>query len=233
MAYTGKYYAKIRELHDEYGPVVRGTPEKIHVIESSVDNGIFVVRAVRKTASHPRFSSSTRFEGGFKTTKARREALLIRKRPSDAWKTREKNTVLDYLAHSNLVEKELGRGGFPRLAQLIQQVGAHNVSHTLRTIVTRLLMSPEKLDPLRKELGYIWNKHDGNSTTPYLCAVVAERLRMAVCGMNCTSRIFINHAVKICNWVIPPGTPIFMTTYWMHNDPVAFPSPESFKPNRW
>ncbi|KAI1427558.1 cytochrome P450 [Xylaria sp. FL1777] len=367
VVHTGKYYERIRELHDKYGPVVRVTPEEIHVMEASAYNEIFVVGAVRKTDSYPRFSSGTGFEDmtaisvshnshrhlripldklfarssilriesrvadrvarlcdrlssyqgsgevvnltnalsslttdiissvifeepsdylgdpdfnsewyetlkwGTRSvfvfkhlpwaigvlgkpllrsvvtyvtrwTKARREVLLIRKRPSDASKTREKNTVLDYLVHSDLVEKELGKGGFPRLAQLIQQAGAHNVSHTLGTIITHLLMSPEKLQPLRKELEDIWYQHDGKLTAPswlelekapYLSAVVAEGLRMAVGGMNRTPRIFPDNAIKICDWVIPPGTPISMTTYWMHNDPVVFPNPESFEPNRW
>ncbi|KAI0424676.1 cytochrome P450 [Xylaria sp. FL1042] len=371
VIHTGKYYEKIRKFHDKYGPVVRITPEEVHVMEGSAYNDIFVVGAVRNTDAYPRFSNGTGFEDmtaisvahdahrrlrapldklfarnsilriesritdrvtrlcdrlscyegtgevvnltnalsslttdiissvifeessdylgdpdfnneWYETLKqgtrcvfvfkhlpwvigiigkpilrsviihatrwtvwdekARRELLLIRKRPTDALKTRDKTTVLDHLVHSSLVEKEFGRGGFPRLAQLIQQAGAHNVSHTLGTIITYLLMNPEKLEPLRKELEDIWSKHDGESTTPswlelekapYLSAVVAEGLRMAIGGMNRTPRVFPDDTIKICGFVIPPGTPISMTTHWMHNDPVVFPNPESFEPNRW
>ena len=79
---------------------------------------------------------------------------------------------------------------------------------------------------------------------------------MAVGAMNRTTRILPGHAVELCGWVIPPRvsffskcyksafhflfgidsrnqTPVSMTTYWMHNDPVVFPNPESFEPNRW
>ncbi|KAI0970956.1 cytochrome P450 [Xylaria arbuscula] len=371
VVHTGKYYEKIRELHEQYGPVVRVTPEEVHVMEASAYNEIFVVGAVRNTNSYPRFSDGTGFEdmtaisvthaahrrlrmpldklfarnnilgiesrvtdrvtrlcnrlGSYQGTgevvnltnalsslttdiissiifeepsdylgdpdfnsewyetlkwgtrsvfvfkhlpwilsaigkpllrsvvthitrwtvwdeKARREVLLIRKRPSDAAQTRDKTTVLDCLVHSGLVEKEFGKGGFPRLAQLIQQAGAHNLSHTLGTIVTYLLLNPEKAEPLRKELKNIWDKHDGKFTTPsllelekapYLSATVAEGLRMAIGGMNRTPRVFPDHAMKICDFVIPPGTPISMTTYWMHNDPVVFTNPESFEPGRW
>ena len=112
--------------------------------------------------------------------------MLIRKRPSDSAKTRDETTVLDHLVHSDLVEKELGNGGFARLAQLIQQAGAHNVSHALSTIVTYLLLDPKKLEPLRKELEIVWTCHNGKTATPswlelekapYLNAVVAEGLR--------------------------------------------------------
>lgn len=97
--------------------------------------------------------------------------------------------MLDHLVHSELVEKELGgNGGFARLAQLIQQAGAHNVSHALGTIVTHLLLEPEKLAPLQAELKGVWEqarisgKTDGPSwldleKAPYLNAVVAEGLR--------------------------------------------------------
>ncbi|KAI0457211.1 cytochrome P450 [Xylaria acuta] len=371
VVHTGKYYEKIRELHNKYGPIIRVTPEEVHIIEPSAYHEIFVIGAVRKTNSYLRFSNGTGFEDmaaistshdahrrlrvpidklfvrssilriesrvsdrvarlcerlscsrgsgevvnltdalsslttdiissvifeepsdylgdpdfnsewyetlkwGTRSTfmfkhlpwvigilgkpilrslvtritrwtvwdeKARREVLLIRKRPSDASKTREKTTVLDYLAHSNLVESELGNGGFPRLAQLIQQAGSHNVSHTLGTIVTYLLMDPKKLEPLRKELEDIWTEHDNKSTAPswlelekapYLSAVVNEGLRMAIGGMNRTPRVFPDDDVEICGWVIPRGTPISMTTWWMHYDSTAFPDPECFEPARW
>lgn len=123
--------------------------------------------------------------------KARRQVMLIRKRPSDESKTRDETTVLDHLVHSDLVEKELGgNGGFARLAQLVQQAGAHNVSHTLGTIMTHLLLEPEKAKPLRSELEGVWSQArqegdlDGPSWVdleklPYLSAVIAEGLRCA------------------------------------------------------
>ncbi|KAI3320681.1 cytochrome P450 [Xylariaceae sp. AK1471] len=359
VIHTGKYYERIRDMHEKYGPVIRVTPEEIHVMEPSAYNKLFVTGAVRKTSSYPRFSSGTGFEDMtaisvshdahrrlrvpidklfmrssimriesrvadrtarlcdrlssyqgtgevvnltnalsslttdiissvifeepsdylgdpdfnsewyetlkwgtqsvfmfkhlpwtigvlgkplLRSLKARREVLLIRKRPSDESKTRDQTTVLDHLVHSDLVERELGNGGFPRLAQLIQQAGSHNVSHTLGTIVTHLLMHPEKLEPLRKELEEIWKEFDGKSTAPswselekapYLSAVVAEGLRMAIGGMNRTPRVFPDDDVEICGWVIPKGTPVSMTTHWMHNDPNVFPEPDSFEPHRW
>lgn len=118
--------------------------------------------------------------------KARRQVLLIRKRPADQAKTRDETTVLDHLVHSDLVEKELGNGGFGRLAQLIQQAGAHNVSHTLGTIITYLLLEPEeKLAPLLVELEGLWVDRDAETALtwfeleklPYLSACISEGLR--------------------------------------------------------
>lgn len=112
--------------------------------------------------------------------------MLARKRPSDIAKTRGETTVLDHLVHSDLVEKEFGASGFARLAQLIQQAGAHNVSHTLGTIVTYLLREPEMLVPLQEELTTAWtNRPVGKpepdwlelEKLPYLHACIAEGLR--------------------------------------------------------
>jgi hypothetical protein len=98
--------------------------------------------------------------------KARRQIMLSRKRPSDEAKMRDETTILDHLVHSPVVERELGNGGFARLAQLIQQAGAHNISHTLSTIAVHLLQDESKLASLRTELDAIWKHHETQSSTP-------------------------------------------------------------------
>jgi cytochrome P450 len=35
------------------------------------------------------------------------------------------------------------------------------------------------------------------------------------------------------DWVIPPGTPVGMTSVHVHNNPETFPDPYAFKPERW
>ncbi|KAH8647763.1 cytochrome P450 [Xylariales sp. PMI_506] len=368
---TGKYYETIRDMHEKYGPVVRVTPEEIHIMESSTYHRLFVTGAVMRTDAYPRFSNGTGFEdmtaisihhdahrrlraplnklfarsgiirleprlvgrvdrlcgrlssyqgtgevvnltnalsslttdvissiifeepsdylgdpefndkwyatlnrGTFNVPlfkhmpwiigavtrpilravvtrvtgwtiwdeKARRQVMLIRKRPSDQSKTRDDTTVLDHLVHSDLVGKEFSNGGFARLAQLIQQAGAHNVSHTLGTIIAYLLLDQQKLEPLKKELAEIWaDRTDEQGTptwlelekAPYLSAVVAEGLRMAIGAMNRSPRVLPDDDFESCGWVIPKGTAISMSSFWMHNDPEVFQNPMSFEPNRW
>ncbi|KAI9699827.1 MAG: hypothetical protein M1836_002862 [Candelina mexicana] len=76
---TGTYYLKIKEMHDKYGktcfrsitlvdahalagPIVRVTPEELHISEPSFYRKLFVSAAVRKTENYPRFSEGTGFE---------------------------------------------------------------------------------------------------------------------------------------------------------------------------
>ncbi|EFY91972.1 cytochrome P450 monooxygenase, putative [Metarhizium acridum CQMa 102] len=136
------------------------------------------------------------------------------------------------IVNSDLVERELGNGVFARLAHLIQQAGSFNVSHTLSTVIVYLLLGQKKLEPLRKELGVIWARYDGNKGQPSWVEL-EKAPYLSACGMNRTPRVFPHDDNEVCAWLLPKGTPISMSTYWMHNDPVVFPNPESFEPDRW
>ena len=34
-------------------------------------------------------------------------------------------------------------------------------------------------------------------------------------------------------WMIPPGTPVGMTSIFIHENPTIFPEPKEFRPERW
>ncbi|KAL4744321.1 hypothetical protein BDW72DRAFT_212832 [Aspergillus terricola var. indicus] len=68
---------------------------------------------------------------------------------------------------------------------------------------------------------------------PYLTAVVNEALRLSH-GLSIRSpRIAPTEAVAYRDYVIPAGTPVGMSSYFVHMDPSIFPDPNSFNPNRW
>ncbi|KAI4190278.1 MAG: hypothetical protein L6R41_000891 [Letrouitia leprolyta] len=67
----------------------------------------------------------------------------------------------------------------------------------------------------------------------YLSAVVLETLRISYGVSHRLQRICPDQAITYNSYVLPPGTPISMTSVHIHDDPLIFPEPRSFKPERW
>lgn len=56
---------------------------------------------------------------------------------------------------------------------------------------------------------------------------------MSIGGMNRTPRVAPEDELEFNGWVIPKGTPVSMSTHWMHNDPAVYSDPHLFSPERW
>ena len=98
-----------------------------------------------------------------------------------------------------------------------------------------LLANPQCMAKLRAELRTVpetasWTELE---QLPYLNAVIAEgnRLSFGVTARDC--RIAPDESLEYKGYIIPPGTPISMTTLSVHTDESAFPNPWVFNPDRW
>ena len=67
---------------------------------------------------------------------------------------------------------------------------------------------------------------------PYLDAVIKEALRLWAAIPMTLPRI-ASRDMTICGVSIPKGTTIGVQCYSLHRNPVAFPSPDEFLPERW
>ena len=56
---------------------------------------------------------------------------------------------------------------------------------------------------------------------------------MAMGSMNRSARISPDVALQFGDWLIPQGVPVSMSSCWMHHDPIIFPDPKTFIPERW
>ncbi|KAI2097396.1 hypothetical protein LOZ33_003366 [Ophidiomyces ophidiicola] len=56
---------------------------------------------------------------------------------------------------------------------------------------------------------------------------------MAIGSMLRAPRISPDVALHFEGWTIPKGTPVSMSSYWMHRDAGVFPNPGRFEPERW
>lgn len=68
---------------------------------------------------------------------------------------------------------------------------------------------------------------------PYLNACIQEGLRLSY-GLSARNpRLSPTSVITYKKWVIPPGTPVSMSTVDVHHDERIFPNSHQFRPERW
>ncbi|KAJ6145007.1 hypothetical protein N7470_008902 [Penicillium chermesinum] len=68
---------------------------------------------------------------------------------------------------------------------------------------------------------------------PFLTGVVNEGLRLSYGMIARLARISPSDPLFYGPWVIPAGTPVSQSSYFVHMDPLIFPDPKRFDPERW
>ena len=131
-------------------------------------------------------------------------------------------------------------------AAIVVAAGTVTTGWALSVATYHLLASPEILARLKTELNSAVPNHDVQpiplaalENCGYLVAVVQEAIRLSYGVASRLQRIspdkemvFRDQSSKE-EWVIPPGTPVGMTSVLVHQDPSIFPDPHSFRPERW
>ncbi|KAI2882614.1 hypothetical protein CBS147343_8558 [Aspergillus niger] len=124
--------------------------------------------------------------------------------------------------------------------QLIQEGGIYPMSNCLQTIIINMALDSKKLHNLQNEIKTFLIENPETEVTwkeieklPYLDACLKEGLRLVGGGMRRTTREFPDTDLHVEGWTVPRGTPVGMSSYWMHMNPETFPEPEKFRPERW
>ncbi|KAF2842833.1 putative cytochrome P450 [Patellaria atrata CBS 101060] len=68
---------------------------------------------------------------------------------------------------------------------------------------------------------------------PYLWAVVKESLRISIGAISRLPRVNPKEPMRYKDWIIPPNTAVGMSALFIEMDPIIFPSPDRFIPERW
>jgi cytochrome P450 len=124
-------------------------------------------------------------------------------------------------------------------AQSLVGAGTLTTAHILSLTSYFIFANPQILESLLVELKTAMPDPTSSpdqkvfESLPYLNAVMDEGFRMSYGSMHRLSRSHPKEALQYHDWVIPPGTPIGYSNYFLHNDPVLFPSPREFNPQRW
>lgn len=122
--------------------------------------------------------------------------------------------------------------------QILLGAGSETTAKTLSTISYHLLRNPTLLTELRKELAMARTADNSFNLTqleqlPFLSAVITEGIRLSGGVTTRTPRVSTTESLVYGDYVIPAGTPISQTAYFVLMDSIVFPSPNKFQPSRW
>ena len=122
--------------------------------------------------------------------------------------------------------------------QSVAGAGQVTTTHFLNTTAYHVIANPEILSNLRAELEEA--VPDGTlaplqklEQLPYLSAVVNEGYRISYGITHRLQRVSPDAPLVYQGYSIPAGTPVSMTSVFMHDNVEHFPEPKAFRPQRW
>ncbi len=148
-------------------------------------------------------------------------------------------TIFDEIVHSNLPPEELEMERVADDAGSVVTAGTVTTAHFLSVTSYHILMNPDIHQKLKRELEEVMPNPAELAPLhvleqlPYLKAIISEGFRMSYGVVTRLQRVSPDSPIKFHDWVIPPGTPVGMSSYMMHNNPDLFPEPNEFRPERW
>ncbi|RMZ77471.1 hypothetical protein DV738_g4378, partial [Chaetothyriales sp. CBS 135597] len=123
--------------------------------------------------------------------------------------------------------------------QTLIAAGQQTTAHHLMTVSYHILANPEVHARLKAELQAaipdpaVIPPLRQLEQLPYLRAIVLEGHRFSHGVVSRLPRVSPEQPLQYKEWVIPAGTPVSMTSVLQHSDPIIFPEPERFDPDRW
>lgn len=147
-------------------------------------------------------------------------------------------TLVHAILYGTLPDKETTLERVLEEAQSLTGAGSVTTAEIISSMLFYLLKNHDSLRKLQAELGPIMKRTDGRpelrdlEVLPYLTAVIKEGLRL---GLGNCQRLPRIHEIDLHfeDYIIPKGTPISMSALLVHKDPLFFPDPDAFVPERW
>lgn len=153
--------------------------------------------------------------------------------------TGQRTIFYDILTNDDIRPQEKETMPLVEEANLVVGAGTITTAHILSVISFHLISNPDILAKLQQQLQSIMPDADSTpkwielEQLPYLNAVIQEGLRIGYGVSGRCQRISPDVALQYKEWIIPRGTPVGMSAFFMHNNPQIFPNPHQFLPERW
>nr|D1MX85.1 RecName: Full=Fusicoccadiene C-8 hydroxylase; AltName: Full=Brassicicene C biosynthetic gene cluster protein 1; AltName: Full=Cytochrome P450 monooxygenase bsc1 [Alternaria brassicicola]BAI52800.1 fusicoccadiene C-8 hydroxylase [Alternaria brassicicola] len=150
-------------------------------------------------------------------------------------------TLFDHLVNSDLPTSDMSVERLASEAQVLMGAGTVTTAQSMSHLVVNVLLRPDVEKRLREEFAVLM-KQLGEASLPkareleklpYLQACVKEGLRLSHGLMHRLPRISPDVALEFNGLIIPPGTPVGMSAYFMHMDETVYENPREFIPERW
>ncbi|KAH8651124.1 cytochrome P450 [Xylariales sp. PMI_506] len=147
-------------------------------------------------------------------------------------------TIFHTLRHSDLAPEEKTLERLCDEGEILTGAGSETTAQTLTRLLFYLKHEPRILLRLQGELDHAipnasnippWSELQ---QLPYLTAVVREGLRLSY-GVTTRLPRIAHEDIKYKDHIIPAGTPVSQTPYFILMHPSIFPDPDSFRPERW
>ena len=109
----------------------------------------------------------------------------------------------------------------------------------LSLIIVHLLARPDYMQKIRSELRTMPTNDKSAPSLhqleqlPHLSAAIKEGLRLHGGIVTRSQRVARKEVLQFGGYIIPAGTPMSTSSYFVHRNPKLFPEPSKFVPERW
>ncbi|KAF2735645.1 cytochrome P450 [Polyplosphaeria fusca] len=155
-------------------------------------------------------------------------------------KTDDHGSLFHYIANSDMPESERSEQRLAKEAQVLLGGGTASTARTIGFASYYILSRPELRLALAEELKDTMADWPSRVPTwaelerlPLLQAVIKESLRLSYGVMHRLPRVSPDLPIEYGEYTIPAGVPVGMSAYLMHSDPLVYPEPDQFIPERW
>lgn len=124
-------------------------------------------------------------------------------------------------------------------ATILVIAASETPAKVLCLIIYHLLAYPEWLQKIRNELSALHELNSQNPSLhqlerlPHLSSAIKEGLRLHGGIVARSQRVCRSEHLHFRDFVIPPGTPLSTSSYFIHRNSELFPQPSKFIPERW